>query len=87
MRLPVELEVDHGAVRAIDPQIEIARRLPLQGDGDRPDRAAGLRHRLVEPGDPALLLPRAALRLLPAIICGKATLSSAVNSGSRWWNW
>ena len=65
------------------------------GDGDALLLAAGQLGRLVvqraRPGPAGQQLARrgraACLRLVPAIICGRATLSSAVNSGSRWWNW
>ena len=38
---------------------------------------------------PAAPVPRsrAAARGVPAASCGSTTFSSAVNSGSRWWNW
>ena len=38
-------------------------------------------------GEAAGGILRAEARGWPAIICGRATLSRALNSASRWWNW
>ena len=67
--------------RGRSPPAAARRRTAGPGGG----RGAAARPEPLEQRRGARLAPRARLR--PAISCGIATFSSAVKSGSRWWNW